>query len=53
LFGNGVEVLVDPFSNFKDGRVVFGLFVRVNVIVNYPGAFAKKRGSACRSFDSQ
>jgi HK97 family phage major capsid protein len=41
LFGGGVEVLVDPFSNFKDGRVVFQLAVGMDVIVNYPGAFAK------------
>lgn len=41
LFGEGVEVLVDPFSNFASGAITFQLSVAMDLVVNYPAAFRK------------
>ena len=41
LFGNGVEVLVDPFSNFQSGNITFQLAVACESILNYPASFRK------------
>lgn len=41
LFGGGVEVLVDPFSNFQSGAITFQVAVAMDLKVNYPAAFRK------------
>lgn len=41
FWGPGPELLVDPYSGFKSGRVDFGLFINMDVVATYPAAFAK------------
>lgn len=41
LFGNGVEVLVNPYADFQSGRVEFQVSVAMDVLVHYPASFTK------------
>ncbi|HBO83445.1 MAG TPA: hypothetical protein DD641_00315 [Deltaproteobacteria bacterium] len=41
FWGPGPELLVDPYSGFKSGRVDFVLFISMDVATTHPGAFAK------------
>jgi HK97 family phage major capsid protein len=41
LFGNGVEVLVNPYADFQSGRVEFQVGVGMDVLVHYPASFSK------------
>ncbi len=40
FWGEGPEILVDPSSGFREGRVDFGLFLSMDVVVVYPAAFS-------------
>lgn len=41
LFGQGVEVLVNPYADFQSGRVEFQVSVAMDVLVHYPASFTK------------
>jgi len=41
LFGAGLEVLVNPFSNFRSGQITFQLRLAMSVVCSYPGSFRK------------
>jgi HK97 family phage major capsid protein len=41
LFGEGFEILLDPYTAFRSGAVTFQLRLAVGVVVNYPAAFRK------------
>lgn len=44
IWGPGIEVLVDPYSNFKDGRTQVRAMLTCDVAVLHPGAFAVGTG---------
>jgi len=44
LFGNGIEVLVNPFANFKSGQVEFQVSLQMDIAIHYPASFAKATG---------
>ncbi len=41
LFGRGIEVLVNPFADFKSGRIEMEVAVAMDVRVHYPSSFTK------------
>jgi hypothetical protein len=41
LFGRGIEVLVNPFADFKSGRIEMEVAVSMDVRVHYPTSFTK------------
>ncbi len=44
LFGSGIEVLVNPFANFKAGQIEFQVSLQMDVVVHYPASFVKATG---------
>ena len=41
LFGNGVEVLVNPYADFQSGRIEFQVSVAMDFVAHYPASFSK------------
>lgn len=41
LFGQGIELLVNPYADFQSGRVEFQVSVAMDVLCHYPASFAK------------
>jgi HK97 family phage major capsid protein len=41
LYGSGIEVLVNPYADFKSGRIEFEVLLQMDLVVNYPASFAK------------
>jgi HK97 family phage major capsid protein len=41
LYGRGLEVLADPFSDFKSGVVCFQVRLQMSVVLPYPASFRK------------